>query len=120
CRDLSLSRRVLCAPLLPLTLCPVPALPRFPYTTLFRSVGYQSACHARPFRRSGTFRLRRTIPDPLDKPSSTGKRCDHAENHAMRSEAHTSELQSPDHIVCRLLLERANDSVRRPRGGREG
>src|SRR5207253_5777952 len=37
-----------------------------------RAVGYQSACHARPFRRSGTFRLRRTIPDPLDKPSSTG------------------------------------------------
>src|SRR5258708_29542678 len=27
----------------------------------------------------------------------------HAE--AMRSEEHTSELQSPDHLVCRLLLE---------------
>src|SRR5258708_21405053 len=25
--------------------------------------------------------------------------------HAFRSEEHTSELQSPDHIVCRLLLE---------------
>src|SRR5438552_11105960 len=25
---------------------------------------------------------------------------------AMRSEEHTSELQSPDHIVCRLLLEK--------------
>src|SRR5438552_9127879 len=26
-----------------------------------------------------------------------------------RSEEHTSELQSPDHIVCRLLLEKKND-----------
>src|SRR5258708_18572990 len=25
---------------------------------------------------------------------------------AMRSEEHTSELQSPDHLVCRLLLEK--------------
>src|SRR5438552_14076604 len=27
-----------------------------------------------------------------------------------RSEEHTSELQSPDHLVCRLLLEKKNDS----------
>src|SRR5258708_2577424 len=26
--------------------------------------------------------------------------------HRMRSEEHTSELQSPDHLVCRLLLEK--------------
>src|SRR5258708_8396763 len=26
--------------------------------------------------------------------------------HASRSEEHTSELQSPDHLVCRLLLEK--------------
>src|SRR5258708_29290617 len=26
-----------------------------------------------------------------------------------RSEEHTSELQSPDHLVCRLLLEKKND-----------
>src|SRR5258708_24098724 len=29
---------------------------------------------------------------------------------AMRSEEHTSELQSPDHLVCRLLLEKKNTS----------
>src|SRR5258708_36648827 len=29
---------------------------------------------------------------------------------AMRSEEHTSELQSPDHLVCRLLLEKKNHS----------
>src|SRR5258708_23774191 len=30
---------------------------------------------------------------------------------ASRSEEHTSELQSPDHLVCRLLLEKKNNNV---------
>src|SRR5258708_21380834 len=30
-----------------------------------------------------------------------------------RSEEHTSELQSPDHLVCRLLLEKKNHNARR-------
>src|SRR5438552_15174565 len=30
---------------------------------------------------------------------------------AERSEEHTSELQSPDHLVCRLLLEKKNDHL---------
>src|SRR5258708_21616760 len=29
-----------------------------------------------------------------------------------RSEEHTSELQSPDHLVCRLLLEKKKESIR--------
>src|SRR5207244_8655326 len=29
---------------------------------------------------------------------------------AKRSEEHTSELQSPDHLVCRLLLEKKNET----------
>src|SRR5947208_8104709 len=29
-------------------------------------------------------------------------------SHCLRSEEHTSELQSPDHLVCRLLLEKKN------------
>src|SRR5258708_22592428 len=33
----------------------------------------------------------------------------------MRSEEHTSELQSPDHLVCRLLLENKNNDSRHPR-----
>src|SRR5207244_4522937 len=32
-----------------------------------------------------------------------------------RSEEHTSELQSPDHLVCRLLLEKKKDTNRVPR-----
>src|SRR5207244_13650048 len=31
-----------------------------------------------------------------------------------RSEEHTSELQSPDHLVCRLLLEKKNSRRERP------
>src|SRR5258708_19060670 len=30
----------------------------------------------------------------------------------LRSEEHTSELQSPDHLVCRLLLENENSNLR--------
>src|SRR5258708_27498294 len=33
-----------------------------------------------------------------------------------RSEEHTSELQSPDHLVCRLLLEKKNDIMRYDQG----
>src|SRR5207244_11581245 len=31
----------------------------------------------------------------------------------IRSEEHTSELQSPDHLVCRLLLDKKNKKVKR-------
>src|SRR5947208_11550640 len=33
--------------------------------------------------------------------------------YASRSEEHTSELQSPDHLVCRLLLEKKKGRVQR-------
>src|SRR5258708_21247884 len=32
----------------------------------------------------------------------------HVQRFGNRSEEHTSELQSPDHLVCRLLLEKKN------------
>src|SRR5690348_17487627 len=84
----------------------------FPYTTLFRSVDGlehlpgqgQLVGHATDddrfralvgadaglarLRRVGALRLRRL--------------------HHLRSEEHTSELQSPVHLVCRLLLEKKN------------
>src|SRR5438876_9038795 len=68
----------------------------FPYTTLFRS-------HRTPRRTRahvGTDRRHRHRPDTPDHP---GRR-DPARND--RSEEHTSELQSPVHLVCRLLLEK--------------
>src|SRR5258708_15481590 len=56
----------------------------FPYTTLFRSV---QGCFPRPGQA------------PLCA-------CHHIAALRARSEEHTSELQSPDHLVCRLLLEK--------------
>src|SRR5258708_23767112 len=75
----------------------------FPYTTLFRSqrvvdpiekkevvqMHYCGACNG---KRKGTMFFER------------------------RSEEHTSELQSPDHLVCRLLLEKkkSNSNTKAP------
>src|SRR5207244_9859176 len=40
----------------------------------------------------------------------TGRGCAISQASAsLRSEEHTSELQSPDHLVCRLLLEKKNE-----------
>src|SRR5258708_18601388 len=73
----------------------------FPYTTLFRSF---AAAGARPLR-SCWLRDGRGFRVPLwpihpRLASFTAARG--------RSEEHTSELQSPDHLVCRLLLEKKN------------
>src|SRR5258708_20291201 len=62
----------------------------FPYTTLFRSP--EGA-------RLGDTRNRRTCL--CTAPSAAALRSAN-----QRSEEHTSELQSPDHLVCRLLLEK--------------
>src|SRR5258708_11744977 len=47
---------------------------------------------------------------PYDLTEQFRREADHDERpsrrHASRSEEHTSELQSPDHLVCRLLLEK--------------
>src|SRR5438552_8939522 len=63
----------------------------FPYTTLFRS-GSTSP----PARSTASGRA--SPPTP----SATGR----SWGRLVRSEEHTSELQSPDHLVCRLLLEK--------------
>src|SRR5258708_27685211 len=64
----------------------------FPYTTLFRST-----C------QSGLRLWLTTIASPTRAASSGFRRIAAA---PIRSEEHTSELQSPDHLVCRLLLEK--------------
>src|SRR5258708_14185101 len=40
---------------------------------------------------------------------ATGILIDQLGTYLVRSEEHTSELQSPDHLVCRLLLEKKNN-----------
>src|SRR5438552_7977496 len=48
----------------------------------------------------------------VDPPGGTGCRR-RARPGARRSEEHTSELQSPDHLVCRLLLEKKKKNTRK-------
>src|SRR5438552_10625367 len=59
----------------------------FPYTTLFRSaLMHWFGCGTASVRAGGGLRT-------------------------PRSEEHTSELQSPDHLVCRLLLEKKKNQT---------
>src|SRR3712207_8548448 len=61
----------------------------FPYTTLFRSPRPRTSIRPRrSARRPPPDRARRAAPNPP------------------RSEEHTSELQSRQYLVCRLLLEK--------------
>src|SRR5258708_25060892 len=66
----------------------------FPYTTLFRSV-------------QGDEQVQPTIVIVIHQVERvTGRHV------SQRSEEHTSELQSPDHLVCRLLLEKKKKKKR--------
>src|SRR5207244_6121057 len=87
----------------------------FPSTTLFRSE--QAGLAEPPAPRRFPVRRRDQEPavgpeHPGDLPENAAARLemlDHVEEkHGVeaRSEEHTSELQSPDHLVCRLLLEK--------------
>src|SRR5258708_30671780 len=74
----------------------------FPYTTLFRSASRHDRAR-RPVRPRSTPGPSRTDSNP---PSSALTVAVQA-----RSEEHTSELQSPDHLVCRLLLEKKKSAL---------
>src|SRR5258708_31736403 len=71
----------------------------FPYTTLFRS----RSQHRPPPSTCGTDERR--PPHDLPKTHQVHSCCCRC-HRGWRSEEHTSELQSPDHLVCRLLLEK--------------
>src|SRR2546425_2458025 len=92
----------------------------FPYTTLFRSTAERRAgkvaetaqdddrerlqrrqvAHGRIRQENGSQQSSRCCGEP----GAEGKRG------GMRSEEHTSELQSLAYLVCRLLLEKKNNS----------
>src|SRR5690606_41584436 len=82
-----------------LTLRRPPRPPLFPYTTLFRS-GSAPSCLGpdRPRRSAAARAAYRRIPSKSIEISRP------------RSEEHTSELQSREKLVCRLLLEKKNES----------
>src|SRR5260370_5848663 len=71
----------------------------FPYTTLFRSPRLDSVCVAEANARDD--RTRTIIPARI----RTGY-CAKSDARRVRSEEHTSELQSHLNLVCRLLLEK--------------
>src|SRR5256885_5968154 len=68
----------------------------FPYTTLFRSVLWN-------------VKRRSKLPDP-ERPHFGFRLVER-----LRPEEHTSELQSPCNLVCRLLLEKKKKKTARPR-----
>src|SRR5690348_17461191 len=78
----------------------------FPYTTLFRSLRHPGDGHL-------PLRLRDSLTVPTISGGSSSSRCRcpaprRSPRRYRRSEEHTSELQSPVHLVCRLLLEKKN------------
>src|SRR3712207_7337526 len=76
----------------------------FPYTTLFRSRGHGRGHGERRRRHAcpAAALLRRRHPEPARVPG----RLPPGREPARRSEEHTSELQSRQYLVCRLLLEK--------------
>src|SRR5258708_19286047 len=76
----------------------------FPYTTLFRSRGECDVVNdwgRRLGERGGRERQNREHYGDVCGNESRSR-----STLGNRSEEHTSELQSPDHLVCRLLLEK--------------
>src|SRR5258708_15600545 len=72
----------------------------FPYTTLFRSAAWGPATSPRG-AAAGLLAAWTGVSSLASHP-----RYIPYFNELIRSEEHTSELQSPDHLVCRLLLEK--------------
>src|SRR5258708_9361184 len=75
----------------------------FPYTTLFRSRSQRS--WRGPLRQA----LHRC--GCADCVVASARHRTRLARHRARSEEHTSELQSPDHLVCRLLLEKKKNTT---------
>src|SRR5256885_7371217 len=71
----------------------------FPYTTLFRSLRGQRRDDVRGGRSALLWQRRRDVPRGIRE---------------SRSEEHTSELQSPCNLVCRLLLEKKKKHTHTP------
>src|SRR5258708_11861553 len=92
----------------------------FPYTTLFRSGCVQQAELHQPQRQLHAKMERQAPPQELPEGEAAPRLAAHHglplvaleeglvapswREAGVRSEEHTSELQSPDHLVCRLLL----------------
>src|SRR5258707_2457710 len=74
----------------------------FPYTTLFRSLEYSGWSGSATSQALARVRAG-TSPEPRHSTGVTSS----------RSEEHTSELQSRQYLVCRLLLEKKKNTITR-------
>src|SRR5258708_17758403 len=82
----------------------------FPYTTLFRSRN----CAAKPSKNSlGSCAPAKKLCWSVSSSTTSCAGAQDPKEFFDRSEEHTSELQSPDHLVCRLLLEKKKTSRKR-------
>src|SRR3712207_8235793 len=72
----------------------------FPYTTLFRSPTLKPSAPRRSPKMASRFRSLTSKGTPWNGPPGTPPPAN------ARSEEHTSELQSRQYLVCRLLLEK--------------
>src|SRR5437763_9563876 len=75
----------------------------FPYTTLFRS---ELSHRGDEIERGADGALRVVLVSHRSSPDRHDCIADEFLDQAARSEEHTSELQSPMYLVCRLLLEK--------------
>src|SRR2546426_3453661 len=71
----------------------------FPYTTLFRSLDPRPPVEEPPPAME-------TV-----SPEGRGEKRPRPDREGIRSEEHTSELQSPCNLVCRLLLEKKKKTI---------
>src|SRR2546426_8356553 len=92
----------------------------FPYTTLFRShavpriprrIGKRLPAQAHQWPRRELSNERNIFASArrqmlMSQPANRHVVCGNVIDHVTRSEEHTSELQSPCNLVCRLLLEK--------------
>src|SRR5258708_26299275 len=75
----------------------------FPYTTLFRSLKGEGRPVMPAEERAEILASLGDVDAVVIFPEKLRRR--------QRSEEHTSELQSPDHLVCRLLLEKKKTNI---------
>src|SRR5438270_4601445 len=80
----------------------------FPYTTLFRSIGQQGRLLVIARELEQAQALGEALHGDHD-----GEAQDRERHQGLRSEEHTSELQSQSNLVCRLLLEKKKKKKKR-------
>src|SRR3712207_8464991 len=78
----------------------------FPYTTLFRSDGEARGPGSPPCSSGPRDRSPRSASTCTSSSPATARACTTPSRCRRRSEEHTSELQSRQYLVCRLLLEK--------------